>query len=53
MVRRGRVAGRIGLMAIIGNRDRDLPGDQRAQFGAEQGAPMPAGPTLQNAHSQL
>jgi hypothetical protein len=39
MVRRGRVAGRIGLMAIIGNRDRDLPGDQRTQFGAEQGGP--------------
>ena len=56
MVRRGRVAaaaGRIGLMGIIGNRDPDLPGDQHTQFGAEQGAPMPAGPTLQNGHSQL
>jgi hypothetical protein len=39
MVRRGRVAGRIGLMGIIGNRDPDLPGDQHTQFGAEQGAP--------------
>jgi hypothetical protein len=39
LVRRGRVAGRIGLMGIIGNRDPDLPGDQHTQFGAEQGAP--------------
>jgi hypothetical protein len=39
LMRRGRVAGRIGLMGIIGNRDPDLPGDQHPQFGAEQGAP--------------
>jgi hypothetical protein len=39
LVRRGRVAGRIGPMGIIGDRDPDLPGDQHTQFGAEQGAP--------------
>jgi hypothetical protein len=53
LVRRERVAGRIGLMGIIGNRDPDLPGDQHTQFGAEQGAPMPGRSNAPEPHSQL